>query len=152
MTSKISYTLKITVIQLRRAIWRRLLVPSDIKLPRLHSVIQIVTGARGSLQHFFIDSQKTVYADPNWDDLPRVRSGRDVSLARLLKRPGDRLAYYCGDDNEWEHTVELLKITGNAARARHATCVGANRAGKQVGRDLGFPLSAMNRALQRVRV
>jgi len=152
MNSKISYTLKITVIQLRRPLWRRLLVPSDIKLPRLHSVIQIVTGARSSLQHFFIDSQKTVYADPSWEDLPRVISGRDVSLATLLKRPGDRLTYYSGDDHEWEHTVELVKITGNAARPRRAVCVAGNGPGKHAGRNGAFPVSVLNRALHQVRV
>ena len=71
MSSPIRYTLKISVTLVRPAIWRRILVPADIKLPRLHAVIQIVTGAPDSLQHFFIDSQKTVYANPAWEDLPR---------------------------------------------------------------------------------
>jgi len=152
MTSKISYTLKVTIVQLRPAIWRRLLVPSDIKLPRLHSVIKIVTGARDSLQHFFIDSQKTVYVNPRWDDLPRVRSGRDVSLASLLKRPGDRLAYYSGDDKEWEHTVELLEITANTGRVRGATCVAGNSPRRHDQRNGGFLLSDVNRALQRMKI
>jgi len=152
MNSKISYTLKVTLIQLRPAIWRRLLVPSDIKLPQLHSVIQIITGAPDSLHHFFVDSRKTVYVNSSWDDLPRVRSGRDVSLARLLRRPRDRLAYYCGDDNEWEHMVELLEITTGVERARRAACVAGNTPRKHEQRNGGFLLSAVNRALQGVKV
>jgi hypothetical protein len=152
MKSKISYTLKITIVQLHPAIWRQLLVPSDIRLPRLHSVIRIVTGAPDSLQYFFIDSQKTIYVNPSWDDLPRVRSGRDVSLARLLTRPGDRLAYYSGDDNEWEHTIELLEITTNDERVRRAACVAGNNPRKHGQRTGGFLLSTVNRALQLVEV
>jgi hypothetical protein len=154
MNTPISYTLKITIVRVRPAVWWRILVPSDIKLPRLHAVIQIVTGAPDSLQHFFIDRQKIVYANPAWEDLPKIKPGRDVSLERLLSQPGDRLAHYCGDDDEWEHTVELLKITKMVGRTRRAACVAGNRhcSRRHEHRKSGFLLSAVNRALQRVRV
>ena len=155
MQTSFSCVLKISVVLLRPAIWRRILVPADIKLPRLHTVIQIVTGAPDSLQHFFIDGQKTVYANPAWGDLPKIKFGHDVSLVNLLSLPGDRLAYYCGDDdNEWEHTVELLKITENVGRAGWAECLAGNRPclGSYEERKRGFLLSVVNRALRRVKV
>jgi hypothetical protein len=154
MSTRISYTLKITLTLVRPTIWRRILVPTDIRLPRLHAVIQIITGASGSGQYFFIDSQKTVYANPTWDDLPGLKPGRDVKLERLLSRPGDRLAYYCGDDDEWEHAIELLKITEAVGRTSRVTCVAGSRRhlGEYECHGRVFPLSAVNRALQRVRV
>lgn len=154
MNTPISYILKITVTLVRPAVWRRIVVPADIKLARLHAVIQIVTGAPDSLQHFFIDRRQIVYANPAWKDLPKIKSGRDVSLVRLLDRPGDRLAYYCGDDDEWEHTVELLKVAEAVGRIRRAACVAGNRhcPRQHEHRKGRFLLSAVNRALQRVRV
>ena len=154
MQASVGYILKITVTLARPIIWRRVLVPADIKLPRLHAVIQIVTDAPDSLQHFFIDSQKTVYANPAWEDFPKIKTGRDVRLRRLLTRPGDRLAYYCGEDDEWEHTVELLKVTETDRNAGRAACLAGNRhcLGRYERRKGGFLLSVVNRALQRVRV
>ena len=148
------YDLRITIIHARPKIWRRLVVPADIGLSRLHAVIQIATGASESHQHFFIDSQKTVYADPSWDDLPKIKSARIVKLERLLRRPGDRLAYYCGDGDDWEHAIELLKITEVVGRASRVACVAGNRnhLGAYERHRRVFPLSAVNRALQRVRV
>jgi hypothetical protein len=154
MHPQAAYDLRITIIHSRPKIWRRLIVPADIVLFRLHAVIQIATGASDSRQHFFIDSQKTVYADPSWDDLPKIKSARDAKLNRLLRRPGDRLEYYCGDDDEWEHSVELLKITGAAGKPVPAICLGGSR--RHLGtidrRHCHFPLSSVNQALRRIKV
>ena len=151
---KRNFILKVTMDLVHPPIWRRILVPADIKLSRLHTVIQIVTGATDSIQHFFIDSQRTIYANPAWEDLPKIKSGRDVGLATILSRPGDRLAYYCGDDDEWEHTVELLKITEVVSRSDRAACLAGDQAClRRDARHRGkFLLSAVNRALQRLRV
>jgi hypothetical protein len=117
-------------------------------------VIQIVTGAADSRQHFFIDNRMIVYANPAWEDLPKIKPGRDVSLERLLSLPGDRLAYYSGEYDEWEHTVELLKITETGGNAGHAACLAGNRPclGRSARRKNKFLLSTVNRALRRVRV
>ena len=43
---KQTYQLKITVKGAKPLIWRRILVPSDIRLDRLHMVIQVAMGWR----------------------------------------------------------------------------------------------------------
>jgi len=121
-----NFTLKVTVTLSRPMIWRHIVVPSDIRLHRLHSVIQAATGASDSPQHFFIDRHKTVYADPSWKDLPRIRPGREFSLNGLLRRVGDRMAYFSGEHEEWEHTVDLLEIAESAERLKRATCLSGN--------------------------
>jgi pRiA4b ORF-3-like protein len=154
MQTRADYTIKIAVILVRPIIWRRVLVPANIKLLQLHAVIQIVTEAPDSLQHFFIDGQKNIYADPAWKDLPKIKPSRDVRLEQLLRRPGDQLAYYCGDDDDWEHTIELLNVTENIGRASRAACTAGNRhcLRRRKSRKGSFLLPAINRMLQRVRL
>jgi len=148
------YDLRVTIIHARPKIWRRLVVPADISLSGLHTVIQIATGAPDSGQHFFKDSQKTIYADPAWDDLPKIKPSCDVKLERLMSRPGDRMAYFCGSDDEWEHAVELLEITDADGRVSGAHCLGGSQQNRGDGecRSRNFSLSAVNRALRRLKV
>jgi hypothetical protein len=152
MNTSISYTLKITEIS--RAIWRRVLVPSDIKLPKLHAIIRIVMGHPEAFQHFFIDDRKTIYASPAWRDLPKIRSGRNVSLRRLLSRPGDQLTYFCGDDDKWEHRVKLLTIAESRRRPQRPTCLAGKGHHPQrfEPAESGFLLSKVNRALRRMKI
>jgi hypothetical protein len=152
MSTPISYTLNVTINHVRPRIWRRILVPAGIKLPGLHVVIQIAMGASNPLQHFFVGGQKTVYANPAWRNLQKIKSGRNVRLEKLLSRPGDRLAYYCGDDDDWEHTVELLKITETPGRIGRAVCLAGSRRcpGRLECHEGEFLLPAVNSELQRL--
>ncbi|MBP8960190.1 MAG: plasmid pRiA4b ORF-3 family protein [Bacteroidales bacterium] len=68
MTNKI-YQVKITLIDSRPKIWRRLLIPSDLLLSDFHKVIQTSMGWTNSHLHQFIKNG-TFYTErmPN-DDL-----------------------------------------------------------------------------------
>ena len=111
MSTATNYTLEITVILRRPRMWRIILVPSDIKLPRLHAVIQRAIGAPDTLQRFFIDSQQRIFGHPTWEDFPRIKSDSRVRLDCLLRKAGDALTYFSGDGDDWEHIVHLLRIT-----------------------------------------
>jgi hypothetical protein len=155
MNPAFTYTLKVTVVLKRPTIWRRIAVPSDIKLPRLHAVIRIALGSCGSAQHFFIDQAKTVYAHPAWDDLPKIQPAKMAALASLLKNPGDTVSYFCGDEEEWEHTVELIRISKMPdVGARSAVCLGGKgaRLEHRSPRAAPFRVAAVNRELRAVRV
>lgn len=148
-----TYTLKVTVTLRRPKIWRRIAVPSDIKLPRLHAVIRVALGAPGSAQHFFVDKTKTVYAHPAWDDLPKIQPAKMVALARLLKNPGDTVSYFSGEEEEWEHSVELIHKIAAASVPRCAVCVAGSRIGPMSPKHRGrFSLSAINRLLRKMPV
>src|SRR5580658_2022509 len=97
------FTLKIVVVQARPGIWRRLVVPGDVGLRRLHAVIQAAIGAMAGHEGFFVGCGKAIYASSTWANLPGVKAATKVPLNRLLHRPGDRLSYFCGDDEDWEH-------------------------------------------------
>ena len=154
MSTTINYTLEITVLPIDPKVWRRILVPSDISLSRLHAILQIATGASGSLQRFFIDNHKRIFGHPTWKDFPKIKSDARVRLDRLLLRPGDSLAYYAGEEDEWEHVVQLLKVTVSAMRLHRATCLaGDGHRGGRYERAAGlFRRSAVNQTLSQVMV
>lgn len=61
--------LKITLLDIRPAIWRRLLVPATIKLPKLHPVLQRAFGWTNSHLHAFRRGRIPIRPIP-----PRLRS------------------------------------------------------------------------------
>ena len=154
MSTATNYTLEITVIPGRPRIWRQILVPSDIRLPRLHVVIQRVTGAPDSLQRFFVDSQKRIFGHPTWKDFPKIKSDSRVRLDRLLRNAGDTWAYFSGDGDAWEHIVHLSQVRKTARRLSRATCMAGNsprdRAGKSANRL--FHLQRVNHTLRSIRL
>ena len=106
--------LKITLRRIKPAIWRRVLVPHDIKLPNLNHVIQAAMGGWvNSHLHSFFDGNK--YYQTNLDDFMfgGDAEGADESKYRLSDlcpgAPGKLLyTYDFGDD--WEHAIVLEKL------------------------------------------
>lgn len=127
MSTATNYTLEITVIHRRPRTRRTIQVPSDTKLPGVHTIIQRATGAPESLQRFFIDSQRRIFGHPTWKDFRRIKSDSRVRLDRLLHERGEMLRYFSGDGEDWEHSIKLLKIERSIRRLKRATDVAGNR-------------------------
>ena len=99
------YLLKIELLHIAPAIWRRFVVPANITLDRLHDVIQIVMGWESSHLHEFTIGKKryTEYREYQDDGL---ECGR-YRLGNLIKRQG-RTFHYCYDfGDSWEHELAL---------------------------------------------
>ena len=88
-------------------VWRRLQVPADIGLDRLHEVIQAAMGWENYHLHVFShDSGEYGLADP---DLMH-RDERKVALSQLLVRPGDGIGYTYDFGDGWEHDIVLEDV------------------------------------------
>ncbi len=102
-------------------VWRRLLVPADMRLDRLHDVIQTAMGWTDTHLHVF----STAAGDYGIPD-PELgfRNERTARLAQFLKQPGDRLQYAYDFGDGWEHDVVLEKQLRRAAPGeRIPTCL-----------------------------
>lgn len=100
--------LRIQLLGVEPAVWRQVLVPESITLPKLHEVIQAAIGWRDShLHEFEINSVRYGQPDPGWDQ----GSGLLLSEAGVLL--GKCLAdcksftyvYDLGDD--WQHLIQV---------------------------------------------
>ena len=86
------YQLKVTLEEIEPPIWRRLEVPGDITLARLHSVIQLATGWQDCHLHEFRIGDVTYgEPDPEFDDDREVKDDRRARLSRAVPSVGEEL-------------------------------------------------------------
>jgi Plasmid pRiA4b ORF-3-like protein len=119
------YQLKITLRNTRPPIWRRLLVPANIKLNKLHDVLQTTFGWFNSHLHQF-ESREELYGVPD----PELAMGglkvvneRTVTLARAVETGGPRLNYTYDFGDGWDHTIVLEKTLDPDPVLRYPVCL-----------------------------
>lgn len=104
-----TFQIKVSLRDVRPPIWRRLLVPSDILLPKLHQVLQAAMGWHDSHLHLFRVGNDC-YAPPgDWE--PLGRDSRGVALADLAPRRGARLVYEYDFGDGWTHDIVVESVS-----------------------------------------
>ena len=103
--SERKYLLKIQLLDIEPAIWRRFVVPANITLDRLHDVIQIVMGWTDSHLHEFtiVKKRYTEYPESKEDGLICGR----YHLGNLIKQNGRSFHYLYDFGDSWEHELVL---------------------------------------------
>lgn len=97
--------LKIELEGITPAIWRRILVPASITLPRLHRVIQRAMGWRDyHLHEFRLAGERYGIPDPHFDWGKPPRSEQRVRLGATLGRASSFQYTYDFGDN-WCHRI-----------------------------------------------
>jgi hypothetical protein len=124
------YQLKVSLKGAKPPIWRRVLVPSDMDLGRLHRVIQAAMGWMDYHLHQFVAGHTAFgVADENalnWD--MDVEDERKWRLDEVLKREKDKLRYEYDFGDGWEHDVTLEKVLPYDAKQALPRCVAGRRA------------------------
>lgn len=122
------YQLRIELQYLKPAIWRRVLVPASIKMPKLHVTILRSMGWQGGHLHEFVIGE-TNYGqlDPDYRDDPPLQREDRVTLDKALGALKTfRYVYDFGDD--WEHKIKVEKVLPSDPALEHPLCVGGAHA------------------------
>jgi hypothetical protein len=100
------WQLRIELLDVQPLVWRRLLVPADITLPKLDRVIQTALGWTNShLHEFVINGTRYAVPDPDgMDDLPHVDERR-VVLHEALGMDTRCFDYVYDFGDDWHHLV-----------------------------------------------
>jgi hypothetical protein len=138
------YQFKITLKNIKPAIWRRLQV-RDCTLDRLHERIQTAMGWTNShLHHFTIND--TRYGDPwlldeNFEEM-NYKNSREVTLSKILPKSGKRFSFEYEYDfgDSWCHDVLFEGCLWVEPGQRYPLCVEGERAcpPEDVGGTSGF--------------
>jgi hypothetical protein len=138
-SSKTVFQLKVTLDGVGPPIWRRLLVPSDITLGRLHDVIQAAMGWTNSHLHRFQIGEVS-YSNPRHvENDSAFKDERKVRLASLVG-PGESLLYEYDFGDGWEHRILVEKAVDRDPRLAYPLCLAGARAcpPEDVGGALGY--------------
>jgi hypothetical protein len=103
---RLSWQLKIELLDVTPTVWRRLVVPETIKLPKLDRAIQAAFGWTNShLHEFIIGGVRYAYPDPEWaEELKQVDETRIVLLDALgYEARSFDYVYDFGD--HWHHVA-----------------------------------------------
>ncbi len=104
------FRLKVTLDDVEPKVQRRIEVPADIKLDRLHLTLQAALGWTNS--HLFeIRARDTGWGlpDPDWLDGPL--DARKAKLMDVLEDAGTKTLRYLYDFGDgWEHTIKVERL------------------------------------------
>lgn len=108
--------MRITVADVTPAIWRRIVVDSDISLRALHHIIQAAFGWNSSHLHDYriegknyckLDDEDIVNGNLGIEE--KMLDDRKAKLNRLLYA-GQRFMYQYDFGDSWDHEIEVEKI------------------------------------------
>ncbi len=122
------YQLKVTLKHSKPAIWRRLLVRADIKLPKLHDILQVAMGWHDCHLHEFEASGNSYgVPDPEFGSEDMIDE-RKVKLSELLTTEKQRLIYTYDFGDYWQHEILLEKVLVADSAPLFAQCLAGKRA------------------------
>lgn len=118
------HQLKITLRYIQPPVWRRVEVPKDITLAKLHRILQVAMGWYDSHLHQFIVG-KTYYGEPSLDELSELdlKDERKVRLGQVLSKPKQRMVYEYDFGDGWEHDIVLEKVLPPDSNTRYPVCL-----------------------------
>jgi hypothetical protein len=122
------YQLKVTLMDSKPPIWRRLLVRGDTTLARLHRVIQEAMGwYDGHLHTFEVRGAEYSKANPEW--MSPMKDERKATLAGLRLTVRSKFLYTYDMGDGWEHQLVVEAVTdAETKRPRWARCLAGARA------------------------
>jgi len=118
------YQIKVGLRGAKPPIWRRLEVPANTSLARLHDIIQVAFGWADGHLHVF----ETAYGDFGVADREMGhRAEAPVTLEQVAPGVGDRLQYTYDFGDDWTHEIVVEKVLDRQPGA-YPRCTGGRRA------------------------
>ena len=128
-TAHTQVMLEISLRHIKPRIWRSFSMPGNIRLDRLHDVIQAVMGWTDKHLHSFrLGNHEYLQADPNdasWSQTMGetiIHNESKHTLRDLMPVAGDKFLYTYDFGDDWEHDVKVKAILPAPKRMKTASC------------------------------
>ena len=123
------YQIKVTLRSVHPAIWRRILIPGNTTLLKLHDILQIVMGWEDAHLHMF-KIPGLVYGDLMDDVYGEISTALEAhfKLNQLITYEGQRFSYEYDFGDSWEHELVVEKILLGQEHLRTPICLEGKRA------------------------
>lgn len=125
---KTAIGLRIALTDHDPAIWRRLVVPGEIKLSRLHAILQAAMGWEDyHLHDFEIGGKRFEPPDEDGDGDEDAIDEDSVVLSDLVEE-GTRFLYEYDFGDGWNHEVVVESVEDVPQALKHAVCLQGQQA------------------------
>jgi hypothetical protein len=122
------YQLKVTLKHVRPAIWRRLEVPSDIKLGKLHLVLQDALGwSHSHLHQFLVGGRRIGMKDFDEGFSEDLEDEKRIKLSQVAVAKS-RFVYEYDFGDGWEHEILVERVLPAVDGIRYPICTAGKRA------------------------
>ena len=140
------YELYVELEGIEPLIWRRLLVPATITLPKLHDLLQLAMGWTNSHLHSFTIENRTFgMADvDNFEELDMLDERRHT-LAAVLGASTREFLYLYDFGDSWHHRITVKTLAHPNPDWHYPLCTGGARAAPPD--DVGGPPGYENSSL-----
>jgi Plasmid pRiA4b ORF-3-like protein len=122
------YQLRVELLHIKPAIWRQILIPGSIKLPKLHVTLLWAMGWDGGHLHEFVIGH-TNYGEPDPDfpsDPPMLNEAKVTLVKALGELKSFTYVYDYGDN--WQHRVSVEQILPPDPDLRSPVCLAGRNA------------------------
>jgi len=121
------YSLRLELTRIEPLIWRRLLVPTTITLPKLHRAIQGAMGWTNShLHQFHIDAEQ--YGEPDPYGGMTLIDEKGIKLSSVLAGNIREFVYEYDFGDDWLHRVVVENVQDANPAWKGSICVAGQRA------------------------
>lgn len=122
------YELHVELEDIEPLIWRRILVPGSIKLPKLHDLLQLVMGWSDSHLHSFEVGHKTFsLAHDEMEDL-HILDEQKYTLGRVLGESVREFVYEYDFGDSWRHRIKVKPVPQPNTDWFYPLCIAGERA------------------------
>ena len=123
------YQIKVTLNDTHPPVWRRILVPANTNLLKLHDILQIVMGWEDYHLHMF-KIEGLIYGDPEDDEFGELGTLDETNykLKQVIYGEGQRFTYEYDFGDSWMHTLLVEKILIPETGIHYPTCLQGKRA------------------------
>jgi hypothetical protein len=138
------YQLRIELQHIEPRIWRTILVPETLTLPRLDRVVQAALGWTNSHLHDWrIDGKRYGVPNPEWEAPDQLLDERKFTVGAVLGEGIEEFGYEYDFGDGWEHRVVVEKrLAADPNRNTWPMCIaGANACPPE---DVGGPPGYMD--------
>jgi hypothetical protein len=124
------YQIKVTLRHSKPPIWRRIQVPADVNLARLHRILQVVMGWDDyHLHQFTVGGVDYGVPDPEYASWGHeMRDEQRVKLGQLVPEEGLKFVYEYDFGDSWEHELLVEKILPAEPGVDYPRCLKGKRA------------------------
>ncbi|MDT0496676.1 plasmid pRiA4b ORF-3 family protein [Algiphilus sp. W345] len=125
------HRLKIVLRNTRPTVSREVLVSSDLRLDRLHEIIQVVMGWEDAHMHEFSngvrgpDGLRFGLPQQEFFDDPLLRDERKGTLAQLAPDKGSKFVYWYDFGDDWFHDISVKAVNESKSGIQVPVCLKA---------------------------